>query len=251
MSLFCLFISSLGYGQNTASPNQAPTRLSVVSDTLYLDITQDLAAQLLPFEEIAKIAVAQSPDVRYENEVIVTQNVDYKLSKIAILQSATGFTTYSFGNQAIISNTSFGPDALGQIANGYRNGVGLQVSLYDLLGRNQKIRQARANYQAALVRKEVVEKQFRKELITVYQDLLTAQRILKLRIQDEQAALAVYRVAEADSKSGRMDPTNWARVTNAYVQAQSGTELARGELMKNAYYFETLVGVPLQQLKRK
>ncbi|MFD1140771.1 TolC family protein [Larkinella insperata] len=241
----------MSYGQNTALPNQAPTRLSVASDTLYLDITQDLATQLVPFEEIAKVAVAKSPDVRYESEVVVTQNVDYKLSKIAILQTATGFTTYSFGNQAIISNTSFGPDALGQIANGYRTGVGLQLSLYDLFGRNQKIRQARANYQASLVRKEVVERQFRRELITVYQDMLTAQRLLKLRIQDEQAALTVYRIAEADSKSGRMDPRNWAVVTNAYVQAQSGTEQARGDLMKNVYYLENLVGVSLQQLKRK
>lgn len=249
--MFCLFITPLVYGQDAASSAQAPTRVSVPSDTLYLDVTQDLATQLVPFEEIAKIAITKSPDVRYENEVVVTQNVDYKLSKILILQSATGFTTYSFGNQAIISNTSFGPDALGQIANGYRTGIGLQLSLYDLFGRSQKIRQARANYQAALLRKEVVERQFRKDLITVYQDLLTTQRILKLRIQDEQAALAVYRIAEADSQAGRLDPKNWAVVSNAYAQARSGTELARGDFIKNIYYLETLVGVPLQQLKRK
>ncbi|WP_460635821.1 TolC family protein [Larkinella harenae] len=225
--------------------------MATSNDTLYLDVTQDLAAQLIPFEEIYAIAVAKSPFVRYENEIITTQNADYKLSKILILQTATGFTNYSFGNQAILSNTSFGADALGQIANGYRTGVGLQVSLYDLFSRSHKIRQARANYQAALIKKETVELQLKKDLIAVYQDLMTSQRVLKIRLQDEQAAYTVYRLAEADSQQGRLDPKSMAIASNGYAQTKSITEQARGEFLKNVFYLEAMVGVPLQQLKRK
>ena len=88
-------------------PESLPAAVSTASDTLYLDVSRDLGAQLVPFDDIYKIAVGKSPLVRLENEIITTQNVDYKLSKIAILQTATGFTNYSFGNQAILSNTSF------------------------------------------------------------------------------------------------------------------------------------------------
>ena len=249
----CLFIPSLLYGQNTVSNTSAPANqaVSVSNDTLYLDITQDLSTQLLPFEDLFKIAVAKSPLVRYEDEVITTQSADYKLSKILILQTATGFTNYSFGNQSILSNTSFGADALGQIANGYRTGVGLQISLYDLFSRNHKIRQARANYQSALIKKETVELQLKKDLITIYQDLMTSQRVLKIRIQDEQAAFAVYRIAEADSQAGRLDPKSMATASNGYAQTKSISEQAKGEFLKNVFYLEATVGVPIQQLKRK
>ncbi|GAB3342684.1 hypothetical protein GCM10027299_57720 [Larkinella ripae] len=253
LSFFCLFISPVLYGQNTVSASKTPGQQPVASsnDTLYLDITQDLSTQLLPFEEIFQIAVAKSPTIRYENEIIVTQNADYKLSKILILQTATGFTNYSFGNQAILSNTSFGADALGQIANGYRTGVGLQLSLYDIFSRNHKIRQARATYQAALIKREAVELELKKDLITIYQDLMTSQRILKIRIQDEQASYAVYRIAEADSQMGRLDPKSMATASNEYAQTKSITEQAKGEFLKNVFYLEATVGVPIQQLKRK
>ncbi|MFC5411825.1 TolC family protein [Larkinella bovis] len=253
MPFYCLFISPYLYGQTPAVTPPTPAQQAVTSanDTLYLDVTQDLSVQLLPFDEIFRIALSKSPLIRYENEVVVTQNADYKLSKISILQSATGFTNYSFGNQAILSNTSFGADALGQIANGYRTGVGLQLSLYDLFSRSHKIRQAKANYQAALVKKESVELQLKKDLVTVYQDLMTSQRVLKVRLQDEQAAFAVYRIAEADSQQGRLDPKSLAIASNGYTQTKTITEQAKGEFLKNVYYLEIMVGVPLHQLKRK
>lgn len=252
LPFYCLFIPQILHAQNpvSSSPSRAAA-VSTPSDTLYLDITQDLANQLMPFEDIYRIALAKSPAVRYENEIILSQNADYKLSKILILQSATGFTNYSFGNQAILSNTSFGADALGQIANGYRTGVGLQLSLYDIFSRGNKIRQARANYQAAILKKESVEQQLKKDLVTLYQDLITSQRILKIRLQDEQAAYTVYRIAESDSQQGRLDPKSMAIASNGYAQTKSISEQARGEFMKNVFYLEILVGVPLQQLKRK
>ncbi|KAA9357761.1 TolC family protein [Larkinella humicola] len=253
LPFLCLFIHPLLFGQTTVPTTQTPAgqAVSAPNDTLYLDITQDLSTQLLPFEEIYKLALARSPLIRLENESIITQNADYKLSKIQILESATGFTNYSFGNQAILSNTSFGADALGQIANGYRTGVGLQISLYDLFGRGHKIRQARANYQSAVIKKEIAELQLKKDLVTIYQDLMTSQRVLKIRIQDEQAAFAVYRIAEADSQQGRIDPKSMATASNGYAQTKSIAEQARGEFLKNVFYLEATVGVPIQQLKRK
>ncbi|RRB16738.1 hypothetical protein EHT87_00130 [Larkinella knui] len=253
LPICCLFIPTLLYGQNPALVTKTPANqpASVSNDTLYLDITQDLSTQLLPFEEIYKLALTKSPLIRLENEAIITQNAEYKLSKILILQTATGFTNYSFGNQSILSNTSFGADALGQIANGYRTGIGLQISLYDLFSRNTKIRQARANYQSALIRKELVELQLKKDLVTTYQDLMTSQRVLKIRIQDEQAAFAVYRIAESDSQQGRLDPKSMATASNGYAQTKSIAEQAKGEFLKNVFYFEATVGVPIQQLKRK
>ena len=46
-------------------------------DTLYLDIDQDVAVQLVPFDELLKVAVRQSPLLNYQSEVSNSLNSAY------------------------------------------------------------------------------------------------------------------------------------------------------------------------------
>ena len=254
-SLFSVFISLLPIvcdAQTTVSqklPAQPPAIIPS-TDTIYFDFNKDISAQLLPFDELYKLAITNSPTVKYENQVSISQESVYQLSKIQILHSVSGFINYSTGNQAIIPTKVSSGDVIGQISNGYRTGVSLQISLQDLLGRKHQIQQAQSNYQAAIIRKEVVELQVKRELITVYQDLMTAQRVLKIRLQDEQNALTALRVAEIELQQRKMEPNELANISNRYTTVKSSTEQVKGELLKNFYQLEALVGVPIQRLKR-
>ncbi|GAA4409702.1 hypothetical protein GCM10023187_33360 [Nibrella viscosa] len=220
-------------------------------DTVYFDFNQDVAAQLIPFEQLVKLAVSFSPLVRYEAKVSESQQAIYRLSKYQILQSLSGFALYSTGDQAIVSTNNTGTEALGQIANGYRVGVNLQVNLYDVFGRPHYMRQYKANQEAAVIRREGIELQVKRELIDVYQNLLTAQRILKVRLQDERNSLAALQIAEVEFQQRRIDPNVLANVSNRYSIAKSSSEEAKGELLKNFFNLEALVGVPLTELRRK
>lgn len=231
----------------------------LTDDTLYLDIDQDIAVQLLPFDELMKVAIKHSPALKYQDEVSNLLNSAYEVSKMQILQNATGFANYAGGNQTILatggtSAATGGParlgETIGQIANGYRVGVDVRVSLYDLFGRKHQIRQAHANYRASLLQKQTVEMQLKRELITIYQDMITAQQVLKLRLVDEQASLAAYRIAELELQKGRINADVLASATNRYVETKSVAEQVKGDFLKNVRYFETLVGVPVQRLKR-
>lgn len=253
LSLGSLMPSTTCYGQFTGVRTVIPKPKALPADTFLLDFTKDIAIQLMAFDNIYEVAAARSPVINYQNEVAVSLNSAYQLSKLDILKRATGFANYSTGNQAILSTGLATGDSrgatLGQITNGYRVGVNLELSVYDVFGRPHQIRQAKANYQAALMQKETVKLQLKHELITIYQDLVTAQQILKVRIQDEQTALTAYQVAEVEARQGGRKPDELAGVYSRYAQAKASSEEAKGLFIKNAYYLEALVGVSLKQLK--
>ncbi|WP_461128331.1 TolC family protein [Spirosoma aerophilum] len=229
------------------------TSAGLADDTLYLDINQDIAVQLLPFEDIMKVAVAHSPLIRYQNEVSNSLSSSYEVSKLQILQNIGGFANYSSGNQSIISSgttTITGRDALGQIANGYRVGVDVRLPIYELFGRKHQVRQAYSNYRASVVQREVVELQLKRDLIGIYQDMITTQQLLKVNLIDEQASLTSLRVAEVEIQKGRITAETMATITSHYVQAKNASEQVKGSFLKNVHYFEALVGMPVQRLKR-
>ncbi|WP_041340911.1 TolC family protein [Runella slithyformis] len=221
-------------------------------DSLYIDFKKDIAIQLLPFNDLFELALSHSPLLNFEKEVSNAQQAMYKLSKLQSLQWVTAGGSYSTGNQAIIS-TGAGTtgDAIGQIANGYRFGLNLQLSLYDVVGRKHLLTQAKANYLASLSRKEILEVQLKRELIDLYQDLVTAQKVLQLRLKDQQTATVAYQVAEVEFKQRKMNVNDYSGAGKNYYGVLSSVEEARGSFLKFLYNLEALVGVPIQSLKRK
>ncbi|GAB3947717.1 hypothetical protein GCM10028805_20480 [Spirosoma harenae] len=222
-------------------------------DTLYLDINQDVAGQLLPFDDLFKVAVVHSPLVKYQNEVVNSLGESYEVTKLQILQNVSGFANYSGGNQLLVSSggtTLPGQGTLGQITNGYRVGVDVRIPLYEFFGRKHQVKLANANYKAAIHQKETVELQLKRDLIGIYQDMITTQQLLKILLIDEQASLTSLRVGEVEIQKGQITADMMASITTRYVQAKTASEQAKGNFLKNVRYFETLMGMPIQRLKR-
>lgn len=247
-----LLVSSFVMGQPVRKPAPTTSNRSVVPPPAFdFDIDQDLSDQLLSYEELYQLALTYSPLLKFETESATAMNAMYRLSRIQILQNLNGFANASTGNQGIVSFSPLGVDNTGQIANGYRAGVNVQMSLYDLFGRNQLIRQARANYNAALLRRDVTAQALQRDLITIYQDLLTSQRVYRIRLDDVAISYTSLQMAEVESKQGRLLADNYASASSRYAQAKTQAEADRGQLLKNLNYLAILVGVPMQKLKRK
>jgi len=225
--------------------------VGMMNDTTFLDVDQDIAVQLMLFDDLVRIALSYSPIMKYQGEIINSLNSGRNLAKVQILQNASGFANYSGGNQSLVTmGLNQRGDQLGQIANGYRAGVDLRISLYDLFGRKHLLKQADANYRASIVQKDIIELQLRREMITIYQDMITAQQVLKYRLMDEQSALAALRIIEAENQKGRVTSEVFATATNRYVETKVITEQVKGDFLKNVHQFESLVGVPIQRMKR-
>lgn len=247
--LLGLLTGGLTYGQGGIKPIHLPDQ-GAGAVAHGLNLARDLSVQLISLDSLSELAVRHSPVVRYQEEVAISLDANYRISRMQILQNLAGFANYSSGNQAIVSTNALGTDALGQIANGHRFGVNLQVSLYDLIGRPQQVRQARASHRAALQQKEISAMQVKRDLITVYQDMLTTQRVLNAQLQDEQNALTAFRIAEVEAQQRKIDPQALSLASNQYAGIKASVEQARGDFLKNLLQLELLVGVPVSQLIR-
>ncbi|WP_229379788.1 TolC family protein [Fibrella forsythiae] len=248
-----MFFTLSATAQNTGARGMVAFGRSagLPGDTLYLDVNQDIATQLLPFDQLLKVAMAYSPLVKYQRSLVNVAEAGTSVSKSQIMQNLNGFGNYSWGNQSLV--TTGIPDQtnpLGQIANGYRVGIDARISLYDLFGRKHQIRQAQATQRAAELQVDVLELQIKQQLITIYQDMITAQQMLKIRLIDEQASLTAYRLAELDLQKGRITAGAMASITTQYVQTRAISEQVKGDFLKNVHFFEALMGVPIQRLKR-
>ncbi|MBN8821477.1 MULTISPECIES: TolC family protein [unclassified Spirosoma] len=251
-----VLVHTAGYGQGNpaATPSgtqPAPTpSAAVTADSLTFDFNQDISVQLIPFEDMFKLALAYSPTIKFEAAVAAGTQASYNLSKVQILQNLTGYANYSSGNQAILSTGTNANDQLAQISNGYRYGVNVAFSIHELFGRPQQIRLAKANYDATIERKRLAEIQLRRDLFNLYQDLLLAQKILQIRLRDDQASLAAYRIAEVELQKGKIAPEAHAFNSNRYAETRATVEQAKTSFIKAIYALELFVGVPIRQLKR-
>ncbi len=219
-------------------------------DTILLDVSKSLADQLLPFDSLYEIAVRHSPLVRFEEAMVDGKVASLSLSKVAVLQVVSPFFTYATGNQAYLNTGTVASDFL-QSINGRRMGINIQVPVSELLGRRHKINQMRAELSAASARKDISKLELKRDLNRTYQGLLTAHRLLGIRIRDAQLAMMAYRVAEVEMQQGKISAANLASSSNVNAIAQHNVEKERGDMLSFLYDMVALVGVDLAQLIAK
>ena len=252
----CLAVETGSYGQAVV-PKSPTTVKPIISaadglpaDSMAFDFNRDIAVQLIPFDEIFQLALAYAPTVKFERAISNSQLAALQLSKLQVLQNFTGYANYSTGNQVILSTGTNVSDQLGQIANGYRAGVNVAISIHDLFGRPQQIRLARANYESTQERRRTAEILLKRDVFNLYQDIILAQRVLQIRLRDDQASLAAFRIAEVELQKGKIAPEAHAFNSNRYAETRTTVEQAKTQFIKSMYALELAVGVPIHQLKR-
>lgn len=252
----CVGVAWVSYGQAVVpqSPGVAKPIVSaadgILADSLGFDFNRDIAVQLISFDEIFQLALAYAPTVKFERAIANSQLAALQLSKLQVLQNLTGYANYSTGNQVILSTGTNVSDQLGQIANGYRAGVNVAISIHDLFGRPQQIRLARANYESTQERRRTAEILLKRDVFNLYQDIILAQRVLQIRLRDDQASLAAFRIAEIELQKGKIAPEAHAFNSNRYAETRTTVEQAKTQFIKSIYALELVVGVPIHQLKR-
>ena len=238
------------YQQPGQSPT--PTLLNTIvetpSDTFLLDFNKDLVDQILPFDSLYELALTHSPVLKFERANAEAEKANYNFSKIVLFKNVYPFINYSNGNQKLASSGTLVTD-LAQVINGYRYGVNIQLPLDEVFGRRSRLRQAAATYRSVLAKREIEELNLKRDLIRVYQDMMTAQRILKVRYRDEQISSLAFQVAEVESKQGKIEPRELAQISTFYAQSKSATEYQSGEFLKHFYDLQALIGVPIQYLQ--
>ena len=224
-----------------------PIETLTKSDTVVFDINKDLAEQLFPFDSLYQIAVRHSPTIHYDEAMMEGKAASLQVTKVLILQGLSPFFTYSIGNQTFVNTGTVSSDFL-QLANGRRIGVNIQIPMSEILGRRYRIQQMKAEFKAASAQRDISKLNLKRDLNRAYQAMLTAHRLMVIRIRDSQVAMVAFRVAEVEMQQGKITPAALATSSNVYAIAQHNVEKERGDLLSALYDIVALIGVDLDRL---
>ena len=210
----------------------------------------DLETQLVSLENIISVALKNSPYLKHDSAMVEATALDVKLEKRRWHDNLSGFANYSTGNQRfLVSSPSF--ERQNNLLNGYRFGVNLDLPLSDFTSRRPRIQQAKAELDAAVHKREQTELEVRRQITHEYNNLIAAQRILKIKSSARENARMLQQLAEKQFREGSTSLEDYANVSDMTVRAEADFELARSNFHSLYLQFEDLVGVQLTSLMKK
>jgi outer membrane protein TolC len=232
-----------GKAQPTTAPSTENQTVSAAADSL------DLEQELLPLDQIIEIAIKNSPYINYDLALIERQKNSLTVTKREWHRVLSAQAFYSWGNQALNYGSENGGYSY-NILNGYRYGFNLNIPLSEFTSRKARVNMDKAELDAAKYKREQTEMMLSRQVIQEYNQLIAAQKILKIRTAGNESAHITFQMAEKRFREGSIQLDDMARVNDALVSAQTAQVEAVTEYKILLLSFEELIGVKLATIKR-
>ncbi len=227
------------------------TLSSMPVDTLFFDLSKDLSEQMLPLDTLLEIAVANSPAMHFEDASIEKARQHMRYNRYTFLNGVSGFYNYTAGDQiTLIQNTGSDPTLSNAFGIGTRYGINLTVPLSEVVARPNKMKQLKAEITMAKHKRNDIAIEVKRQVISDYFNMISAQRILNIRIQDAESARLTVEIANVEMKRGKIHPQELSRLKNLHAIAETNLEMSKKEFMTFYYQLETMMGVRLHNLKK-
>ncbi len=234
----CLGLSP-AYGQSPAADNSLRA----------FDLNTDINLQLPPLDSLIILAVEQHPTIRLNQELEGAAQRRVDLAAKTWTNMIGAFFNYGYGNQNLVAAGSSNSDLV-SIANGYRVGVNVSVPLSEFATRRDRISLQKHELEATRLKTSEMALVISEQIIDEYYNLLSAQRLMRIRGGMQEASRNNLMLAEQDYRSGNTEVTNYARMMEIYTIAQAEYEIARKGFFVAYSKLELVLGVPLHTLYR-
>jgi outer membrane protein TolC len=246
-----LFIAFLGT-LPVMSPAQKPVTASTAAAnaTVSEEAFPDLEIQLMSVDSIVNIAIKNSPYLKYDNSMVEASKTNLQLVKREWHKDLSAFTNYSGGNQMFLLQAP-GTENSMNIFNGYRYGVNLSIPLSDFTTRKLKIRRSTSEMEASMYKKEQTELELRRQVVQEYNNLIAAQKLLKIKSESVENFRVLKQLGEKQFREGTITLEDYALVSDMTVKAEADYELAKSTFRSAYQQFENLIGVKLTTLMKR
>lgn len=215
-----------------------------------IDLNLSLEEQLPPLDSLIDMAIAQHPTIRLNEALIGSAESRLKLARKSWTSLLRGYVDYGYGNQAIVTTGTQGAD-LSNIANGYRAGANLSIPLSEILNRGDRINLQKKEMEATYYKTREMELVIADQVIEQYNNLILAQRLMKIRMQMQEKARTNLSQVEMEFNLGNLDASSYMRNAEIHTIAQSEYENARSSFFVAVQKLELLTGVSLKQIVQK
>jgi outer membrane protein TolC len=227
--------------------------IKAVIDTINFDPDMDLAEQLIPLDSILDFACKFSPSIKMVEAEIDRFKFNTKYISTIWLNGIGVFYNYTYGNQfsSLASTTVAGTTQSSSLGIGDRYGVNVQFLLGEIYGYKNRMKSLKAEVEMARQKRLEVMIEIKRRIIADYYNLVTNQRLVKIKQADAESATISSNIAEYEMKRGKITPAELSRLKNVQSIADINLELSRRDYITVYCQFEALLGCRLSNLKKK
>lgn len=220
-------------------------------DTILFNLSEDIGKQMIPIDSLLDYAVKYSPLLKMEDAGVQKALYNVKYTRYLFLNGFTGFFNYTFGDQTNLNSVNSDGSVLNNsLGVGYRVGANITLPLTEIFSRPSRMKQLKAEHDMAKYHRMDVEIEVRRKIIADYFNLLAAQKIVNVRVQDAESARLTVEIANIEMRRGKIPPEDLSRVKNILAIAESNLEASKRDFMVYYYQLETMMGTKLHNLKR-
>lgn len=206
--------------------------------------------QLPPLIVLTEAALDNSPQVKYQESIILRNKENIKERKKRWTNRIFMDAGYSYTNNFSVTNLNSSTNNVETVAlrNGgnYRAGITLRLSLYDLLVTKHLKLGAMHEKNASENQLKVIEKQIMWEVTQLYKNLQLAQTLLKIKSEKMQTLALQRQMAEKEFTQGQIKISELSRLTELASNAHQEFEQGKNAYEKAYLQLEQFVGKSLK-----
>lgn len=241
-----LFTTTIGIASLLLFPLNVLAQEVPRPDTSYTGHTHKLSLPELPnLETILQYATQNSPEIRRQ-EAIVEGSKNSVIEARRDWMSGVTFgaeATYGTFDESQIVDRNRNPRFTEEFLFNTRLRVGVDISLFDIFGRDSRINIERAQLRADQFQRDAVRKDLESELINIYYDILESRKLVEVRSQDYRSTQAHLEFVQTSFQQGSIQVSEVSRVTQFATDAESQFQEARINYLRRYRLLENLLGV--------
>lgn len=221
-------------------------------DSMFMNPKVDIESLLPPLDSLLEIAVKNSPKLKMELAYAKAYDWNEKYIRWSWAQNLSIFYNYSFGNIPLIAGV-VNTGALTTITDGYRAGVNVSLSVFDVMGQKSKVNEVKEKAKGQRLKRDAEATEYKRQLALLYSDMVGYNRVFKSRNEDLLTQMIACQVAEKEYKEGAIHIAEYARQKNILANAEAAYHESFRLYMGSLEQFEALFGNSLSKvaIKRK
>ncbi len=207
--------------------------------------------ELLPL--LIEAAINFSPQVKRVNNTLEIANSSLKINKNLIYNGLALSSSYHYGtNYSAINSSTALQNTLTTSQTGFYNvGVAFQLPITSIINRKHTLKTSQAQINIALAEQENINLAIKQDIITQYQELKLAKKLLAISRSSLQSAQTNHLMAEKQFLQNQIAIDQSSRVFEVYNKAKVEYETALNRFQTIFMQLEASIGGNLTTLLKQ
>lgn len=221
-------------------------------EELFLDPKVDIEVLLPRFDSLYQIALKNNAYRKQAEADMRSAMWTERYTRWLWATNVSVFYNYSFGSLPFFGYADpTQPQGLVLVRQGYRAGVNIQLSLFDVMGHRGRVNEVKEKILSAKHKRDGDAQELRRSLGQFYADMVGYNRLYKARNEDLLTQTVACSVAEKEWREGTIHISEYARQKNVLADADAAYQESFRFYYSALLQFEALLGQPLSTLVKK